>query len=70
MAGPGCPCVSLCAGWREELSVEAGTKEGIGPSPLTPLPNPGLHRSQGVMRRSKSSLLAITSNSICSARSV
>lgn len=48
---------------REELSVEAGTKEGIGPSPLTP-PNPGLHRSQGVMRRSKSSLLAITPNSI------
>lgn len=38
MAGPGCPCVSLCAGWGEELSVEAGTEEGIGPSSLTAPP--------------------------------
>lgn len=29
---PGCPCVSFVPGWRERLSVEAGTKEGIGPS--------------------------------------
>lgn len=48
MAGPGCPCVSLCAGWGEELSVEAGTEEGIGPSPLTaPHPQPGSTQEPG-----------------------
>ena len=47
MAGPGCPCVSLCAGGGEELSVEAGTEVGIGLSPLTPTSQPGSTQEPG-----------------------